>query len=301
MRFIAYRNAQGVGLAARHEDGSYRGLLKHAPSYPGDLNLLIATGDARVLAEAGRVLLKEGEKVQPDAVSYLPPVSRPPKIICIGLNYADHTNESGFKPQEYPTVFARFASSLIGHGAPIIRPAASDQLDYEGELAAIIGKRGRNISKADALDHVVGYALFNDASIRDYQFKSPQWTVGKNFDDTGAFGPEFVTADELPPGARGLMLRTKLNGQVMQEASTDDMVFDIPTLIETLSEAFTLEPGDVIVTGTPAGVGLARTPPVWMKHGDVCEVEVDGFQTLINPIRNANDVATEDAGSQRAA
>ena len=191
----------------------------------------------------------------------------------------------------YPTVFGRFSSSLIGHGAPIVRPRVSEQLDYEGEFVAVIGCGGRDISKATALDHVIAYSLFNDASIRDYQFKAPQWTVGKNFDNSGAFGPYLVTTDELPPGCAGLRLQTRLNGQVVQSASTNDLVFNVATLVSTLSEVFTLEPGDIIVTGTPSGVGLARKPPLWMKPGDVCEVEMEGLGVLSNP------VVDQDAGS----
>jgi 2-keto-4-pentenoate hydratase/2-oxohepta-3-ene-1,7-dioic acid hydratase in catechol pathway len=160
----------------------------------------------------------------------------------------------------------------------------SDQLDFEGEFAAIIGIGGRDIPLERALDHVLGYALFNDGSVRDYQKRTPQWTAGKNFDDTGAFGPFLVTADALPPGCRGLRLQTVLNGEIVQHASTDDLVFDVATLISLLSEVFTFSPGDVIVTGTPAGVGLGRTPPLWMKPGDVCEVRMEGLGVLRNPI-----------------
>jgi acylpyruvate hydrolase len=205
-------------------------------------------------------------------------------VICVGLNYREHSAESGFKQPDYPTLFGRFNSSLIGDGAPIVRPRASIQLDFEGELLAVIGKSGRNIAKADALDHVVGYSIFNDASIRDFQFKSPQWTVGKNFDDTGAFGPCLVTADEVPPGGKGLRLQTRLNGKVVQDASTDDMVFDVATLIAIISEAMTLQKGDIIVTGTPSGVGLSRKPPLFMRAGDVVDVEIERIGVLSNPI-----------------
>lgn len=176
----------------------------------------------------------------------------------------------------------------------MLRPLVSDQLDYEGEIVAIVGKGGRHISKASALEHIAGYSVFNEGSVRDFQFKAPQWTVGKNFDNTGAFGPYFVTADELPPGCKGLRLRTLLNGQVVQDASTDSMVFDVATLVVTISEAITLEPGDLIVTGTPSGVGLARKPPLFMKPGDVCEVEVEGLGKLINSI-------ADEAGERRVA
>jgi len=190
-------------------------------------------------------------------------------------------------------VFARFASSLIGHGADMIVPRVSRDLDYEGELAAIIGVGGRDILEADALAHVAGYAIFNDGSIRDFQHKTPQWTVGKNFDGTGAFGPEFVTADELPPGAKGLMLQTRLNGKVVQRASTDEMIFSVANLVCILSEAMTLEPGDVIVTGTPAGIGAARKPPLYMRDGDVCEVEIEKLGILENPVRRSSEVSAQ--------
>ncbi len=281
MRFAAYRDGDRDGLAASL-GGAFHGLPSGHARYPGSLSSLVAGGMEQLLA-AGQVLLS-GPEVDLGSVTLLPPLPSPPKIVCVGLNYADHSAESGFKVPDYPTIFGRFASSLIGHNAPIVRPLASEQLDYEGEFVAVIGKGGRNIPRERALDHVVAYSLFNDASIRDYQFKAPQWTVGKNFDDTGAFGPYLVTADELPPGCQGLQLETRLNGQVVQSASTNDLVFDIPTLVSTLSEAFRWEPGDIIVTGTPSGVGLARKPPLWMKAGDVCEVELEGLGVLSNPV-----------------
>ena len=211
-------------------------------------------------------------------------IDLPQKIVCVGLNYADHAKESPYEQPTYPALFCRFNSTLVGHGAPIMRPRVSEQLDYEGELVVIIGKRGRHITADRALEHVAGYSIFNDASVRDYQFKSPQWTAGKNFDATGAFGPGFVTADDLPAGARGLRLQTRLNGQTVQDATTGDMLFDVVSLITIISEAMTLEVGDVIVSGTPAGVGFARKPPLWMKQGDVCEVEIEGLGVLRNPI-----------------
>jgi len=211
-------------------------------------------------------------------------VRRPGKIVCVGLNYAAHSRESGHEPPAYPTLFARFASSLVGHETPLVRPRVSSELDYEGELAVVIGRGGRHIPRQAALDHVAGYSLFNDASVRDYQRKTPQWTVGKNFDGTGAFGPCLVTPDELPPGCKGLRLQTRLNGRVMQEASTADMLFDVESLIAAISEVMTLEPGDVLVTGTPEGVGHARKPPVFMAPGDVCEVEVEGLGVLRNTV-----------------
>lgn len=280
MRFAHFRQGDLRGMAVDIGDGFY-GLLESAPDYPGDLDALIAADVS--LDEAGRILWA-GEPIDLSSVTLLPPLSRPGKIICVGLNYADHAAEGGFEKPAYPTVFGRFATSLVGYGAPIVRPCVSEQLDFEGELAAIIGKTGRRISTDKALEHVLGYAVFNDASIRDYQFKTPQWTVGKNFDDTGAFGPWFVTASALPPGAEGLILETRLNGQVVQRASTSDMLFSVAELVSLLSQAFTLEAGDVIVTGTPAGVGFARRPPLWMQPGDICTVEIEGVGVLRNPI-----------------
>ncbi|MFJ9452314.1 MULTISPECIES: fumarylacetoacetate hydrolase family protein [unclassified Herbaspirillum] len=222
--------------------------------------------------------------VEEAGLKLLPPLRRPPKIICVGLNFSDHTKESNFAQPDYPTIFLRLHTSLIAHNQPMIRPTVSDSLDFEGEIAVVLGKGGKSIRKEDALKHVAGYALFNDGSVREYQFKSPQWTVGKNFDGTGAFGPDLITADELPPGAKGLLLETRLNGEVVQSANTDTMVFDVESLISILSEAFTLEAGDVIVSGTPSGVGWARTPKLLMKHGDVCEVTVERMGTLTNKI-----------------
>lgn len=260
-------------------------LGKAAPTLPASLLDVLAAGPAALeAAERAVAAAPRGAAVDPAAVTWLPTIPRPGKIICVGLNYRDHSAESGFQQPAYPTLFARFASSLVGHEAPIVRPLASEQLDYEGEVAAVVGRGGRHIPHARALDHVAGYTLFNDASVRDYQTKAPQWTVGKNFDGTGAFGPEFVSADELPPGLAGLQLTTRLNGSVVQRASTDDLVFSVADLVATISEAITLEPGDVIVTGTPAGVGLARKPPLWMRAGDRVEVEVEGIGLLGNPI-----------------
>ncbi len=216
--------------------------------------------------------------------AYLPLMERPTKIVCVGLNYADHTKESPYAQPTYPTLFPRWNSSLTAHNKPLIRPRISDTLDYEGEMAVVLKSGGRHIRKEDALDHVAGYALFNEGSVRDYQFISPQWTVGKNFDDTGAFGPVLVTADELPAGGKGLLLETRVNGRVVQSANTNDMLFDVATIISTLSEAVTLEAGDVIVSGTPAGVGFGMNPKVYLKAGDVVEVSIEGIGKLVNPV-----------------
>lgn len=282
MRFFSYQENGHRGIAVAGKDGRLHGCQTNSRDWPGSLDELVLQGGAQ-LRDAGRSLLKQPE-ISPPPGAFLPPLRHPGKILCVGLNYVDHAAESGFKVPAYPTVFARFSSSLVGDNQPLVRPLASTQLDYEGELAVIIGRRGRHITPARALDHVLGYSVFNDGSVRDFQHRTGQWTVGKNFDGTGAFGPSLVTADELPPGGAGLALHTRLNGAVMQSASTDDMVFSVASLISILSEAMTLEPGDVIVSGTPAGVGAARTPPVFMKAGDVCEVEIEGVGTLRNRV-----------------
>ncbi|QDQ80129.1 fumarylacetoacetate hydrolase family protein [Paraburkholderia megapolitana] len=225
-------------------------------------------------------------KVSAAGLTLLPPLRHPPKIICVGLNFADHTSESKYQQPDYPTLFFRVDTSLIAHDEPMIRPRVTDceGLDFEGEIAVVLGKGGRHISKEQALSHVAGYSVFNDGSVREYQFKTPQWTMGKNFDGTGAFGPDLVTPDELPPGIKGLRLETRLNGEVVQSASTDEMVFDVASLISIISVGITLEPGDVIVSGTPAGIGWARNPKLLMKAGDVCEVTVEKIGTLRNVI-----------------
>jgi 2-keto-4-pentenoate hydratase/2-oxohepta-3-ene-1,7-dioic acid hydratase in catechol pathway len=281
MRFIRFQDAGGAGLGIEI-NGALRGLHESDAKFPGALSALVGKG-RKALTDAGE-RLAAGAIVDLAKAQYLPPFPAPPKIICVGLNYRDHSAESGFKQPDYPTLFTRFATSLVGHDAPVVRPKISDQFDYEGELVAVIGQGGRHISKASALDHVAGYSIFNDVSVRDYQFKSPQWTVGKNFDGTGPFGPVFVTADELPAGAKGLKIQTRLNGQIMQDDNTDNMVFDVATLIATISEAITLESGDVIVTGTPSGVGVSRKPPVFMKAGDRIEVQIEKIGVLSNPV-----------------
>ena len=218
--------------------------------------------------------------------SVLPPVPAPPKILCVGLNYDDHLEESGLKKPVYPEIFGRFATSLIAHREPIRRPRESIALDYEAELAVVIGKAGRRISQEQALDHVAGYSLFNDATVRDFQLRTPQWTMGKNFDGTGSFGPWLVTPDAVPPGASGLRIQGRLNGRVMQDARTNQLIFSVPALIAMISAAMSLERGDVIITGTPSGVGAARKPPVYMQAGDVFEVEIEKLGILTNPVQD---------------
>ncbi|CAN7793533.1 fumarylacetoacetate hydrolase family protein [Caballeronia sp. LjRoot34] len=274
MRYVSFIK-DGKPLLGVRESGGIRVIGEES------LDSLIARGvDLATYGDDGG----GAEVVDPVGLTFLPLLQRPPKIICIGLNYADHTKESAYEQPDYPTIFLRVHTSLIAHRQPMVRPRASDSLDFEGELAAVLSKGGRYISKEDALSCVAGYSLFNDGSVREYQFKSPQWTVGKNFDGTGAFGPDLVTPDELPNGAKGLRLETRVNGDVVQSASTDDMIFDVAALISVISEAITLEPGDVIVTGTPSGIGWARTPRLLLKHGDICEISVEGIGTLHNVV-----------------
>jgi acylpyruvate hydrolase len=282
MRIVHFEQEGVPGIAADGGSG-WHGLSEHEDGFPGTLPELIAR--RADLLRTGRDLLPT-HTVDLNAVRILPPVPKPPKIICVGLNYDDHLEESGLKKPVYPEIFARFATSLIAHGEPIRRPPESSALDYEAELAVVIGRRGRRIQPDRALDHVAGYSLFNDATIRDFQLRTPQWTMGKNFDATGAFGPWLVTPDALPSGARKLRIQGRLNGRVMQDANTDQLIFGVSALIEMISVAMTLEPGDVIITGTPGGVGVARKPPVFMQPGDVFEVEIEELGVLSNPIQD---------------
>src|ERR1700754_4677045 len=282
MRIVHFEKAGVPGIAANDGSG-WHGLMEREVGFPGALPQLIAQGAD--LLRTGRDLLA-AHAIDLDAVRILPPVPRPPKILCVGLNYDDHLEESGLKKPVYPEIFVRFATSLIAHREPIRRPRESSALDYEAELAVVIGKPGRRISQEQALDHVAGYSLFNDATVRDFQLRTPQWTMGKNFDSTGSFGPWLVTPDSVPPGARGLRIQGRLNGRVLQDARTDQLIFSVPALIEMISVAVSLEPGDVIITGTPGGVGAARKPPVFMQPGDVFEVEIEGMGVLSNPVQD---------------
>ena len=282
MRIVHFEIGGVRGIAANDGSG-WHGLTERESGFPGTLPELIAQGAD--LLRTGRDLLPM-HAIDLNTVRILPPVPTPPKILCVGLNYDDHLEESGLKKPIYPEIFARFATSLIAHNEPIRLPHESITLDYEAELAVVIGRGGRRISRDKALDHVAGYSLFNDATIRDFQLRTPQWTMGKNFDGTGAFGPWLVTPDALPPGAYGLHIQGRLNGQVMQDSSIDKLIFSVPVLIELISVAISLEPGDVIITGTPGGVGAARKPPVYMQPGDVFDVEIERMGVLSNTVQS---------------
>lgn len=284
MRLLSLHSQSGPFIGVRREDRVID-LNRALPELgPRDVGALLRAGalDLPRFAEAIRSAL--AVPIDLREVTYRPPLASGGRVLCLGLNYVDHATESQNPKPNFPVIFGRFESSFVGHEQPLLRPRVSEQLDYEAELVVAIKKRGRYIPRETALDHVAGYTLLNDGSIRDYQLKSSQWMLGKNFDASGSIGPELVTADELPPGARGLRLEGKLNGVVMQSANTEDMIFDVATTIALLSEAMALEPGDLIATGTPAGIGFARTPQVFMKPGDVFEVSVERVGTLRNPI-----------------
>jgi acylpyruvate hydrolase len=252
---------------------------------PKDLSGVVGEGSG-MLARLRAAAQTAGASARLPLSSVKPalPIARPSKMICVGLNYALHAKEGGHEIPTYPSFFLRVPTSLVAAGAPVIRPKISVQLDYECELTIVIGKGGRHISEASALDHVFGYTMFNDVSVRDFQRKTSQWTPGKNFDGTGPLGPSVVTADELPAGASGLRIQTRVNGKTMQDSNTSDMIFSTARVVSLLSEFMTLEPGDLIATGTPSGVAHARKPPAWMKAGDTVEVEVEKIGVLSNPV-----------------
>jgi acylpyruvate hydrolase len=219
-------------------------------------------------------------------LTYALPVARPGKVVCLGLNYLDHVKEGPNRDNipKFPTIFMRSRTSLVPHGQPIMRPRVTETLDYEAELIVVIGKRAKHLNPANATACIAGYSCGNEGSVREFQRKTTQWDMGKNFDRTGGFGPWLVTADALPPAAKGLKIESRLNGKVMQSDNTDNMMFPIVDLLVYLTQGMTLEPGDIIFTGTPSGVGHARQPPVFMKNGDTCEIEIQGVGVLRNPI-----------------
>ncbi len=289
MRLINFCDEHGAPrLGARTGNNTFIDLT--ALDLPQTLDALLCEGESG-LQRARMAIARGGPERALSSVRLLPPVLQPSKAFAIGLNYQDHAAESKFAPPKHPVVFQRYPSSWVAHDHPLVRPRISRQFDYEAEVVAVIGKAGRYIRKEDALLHVAGYALFNDGSVRDWQTRSAQWLLGKNFDASGSFGPEFVTADELPPGASGLRLQCRLNGRVVQDANTRDMIFDVATLVAECSQAMALVPGDIIITGTPSGVGLARSPQLWMEPGDVCEVELEGLGVLCNRVIDEPDEA----------
>ncbi|MET3372226.1 2-keto-4-pentenoate hydratase/2-oxohepta-3-ene-1,7-dioic acid hydratase in catechol pathway [Variovorax boronicumulans] len=246
-----------------------------------DLRALISAG---LVEAAARLAASHPATLALAGLELLPVIPNPGKILCVGLNYGEHVRETGREVTEHPTLFLRLAESQVAHGQDIVMPPESTRLDYEGEIAIVIGRGGRRIAEADAWLHIAGYACYNDGSVRDWQTATPQWTAGKNFWRTGGFGPWMVTRDEIADG-QVMTLVTRLNGEEMQRTTTDKLIHGIPRQIAHISAFTPLEPGDVIVTGTPGGVGAKRTPPVWMKPGDVVEVDVDAIGVLRNGIR----------------
>lgn len=281
MRLVTFKDGAAEKVGVRKGDNIVD-VSEAAKAFGGDMIGVIEGGDAAkdALAKAA-----DGQNGAPmSGVKLLPPIPRPGKILCIGRNYAAHAAEGGAEPPTYPEVFVRTPASLVAHGEPLIVPKASEKFDFEGELVMVIAKTGRHVSEADALDMVYGWSLFNDGSLRDYQRKASQWTMGKNFDGTGGFGPDIVTADEVTPGAEGLQLKTRVSGETMQDANTRDLIFPIRKLIYHLTEVMTLHAGDIVATGTPEGVGYARKPPRWLVEGDSVDIEVEQVGVLTNPV-----------------
>jgi 2-keto-4-pentenoate hydratase/2-oxohepta-3-ene-1,7-dioic acid hydratase in catechol pathway len=282
VKLITYRETGGSGVGVVSGDGqTYVDLAKAAPDLPGSVRGVLEMEDGLARArDAAEGRAADGSLAE---ITLLPVIPEPPAIWCVGVNYKEHQDETGYPSQDYPMLFLRIAQTLVAHGQPMIRPRVSERLDFEGELAVIIGKPGRHIAKADALSHVAGYACFNEGSVRDWQRHTVQYGPGKNFEGTGAFGPWMVTADEMgDPYTQ--TLTTRLNGEQVQHESISALDFRIENLIEYISTFTTMKPGDVISTGTPGGVGARREPPLWMKPGDNVEVEITGVGTLANPI-----------------
>lgn len=279
MRLMTYEANGKTSFGAVEGDGVVDLVAATGGKYADIISVLEAGAMAEVAAAASG---KAADHALAD-ITYLPVVPNPRKIMCVGLNYEEHRIETGREPTGHPVLFPRYANCQVGHQQPMVKPVNSDNFDYEGEMAVIIGKAGRHISHEDALNHVAGYSCYNDGSIRDFQGHTHQYMPGKNFTATGGFGPWMVTSDEIPDPTV-MTLTTRLNGQVVQQANTDQMIFNIPHVIAYISSFMELEPGDVIASGTPGGVGAKRTPPLWMKDGDTVEVEITGIGTLVNPI-----------------
>ena len=286
MKIVAFEGQGGprIGIV---EGDQVIDLQAAEPRVPNDLAEWLAktNGDTKQLAEIAKRAPASARKPL-SSIAYALPVGRPGKIVCLGLNYLEHVKEGSQRDNipKFPTIFMRGLTSLVPHGAPILRPLASETLDYEAELILVIGKHAKHLTAANATSCIAGYSCGNEGSVREFQRKTTQWDMGKNFDRTGGFGPWLITADELPDAAKGLKIQSRLNGTVMQSDNTDNMMFPIVEMLVYITQGITLEPGDVIFTGTPSGVGHARKPPVWMKIGDTIEVEIERIGTLRNPI-----------------
>jgi len=280
MKLVSFERNGQIGFGAVIGDDGVVDLGAALGGRYADLQALLA---ADALGEAAAAVAGRTAEFRLGDVTLLPVIPHPGKIWCCGLNYGEHVRETNRQVTEQPTFFLRVADSQVGHDQPILCPPESTQVDYEAEIAVVIGRPGRRIAEADVAQHIAGYACYNDGSIRDWQKHTSQWVPGKNFWRTGGFGPWMVTADEIPFGTV-MRLQTVLNGQVLQDATTEMMIHSIAKQIAYVSTIAPLQPGDVIVTGTPGGVGARRSPPVWMKPGDICEIVVDRIGTLRNPI-----------------
>ena len=276
MRFVSYLQ-QGIYSWGALEGDKIFDLSNVASS-------LMSAIASSSLPQSSDDIEKDGLNLALSDITLLPPIPEPRRIICIGQNYAAHRDEMGGASTSSPLIFTRFPSSIVGHNEVLIKPPESEQFDFEGELAVIIGSTGRRIAPENALSHIAGYSCFMDGSIRDYQIHTTQYIPGKNFEQSGSFGPWMLSADEIPNPNSGLSLQTRLNGELVQETTTDLMIFDIPTVIAYLSTFTTLEPGDVIASGTPGGVGYKRKPQLFMKPGDKIEVKIENVATLTNSI-----------------
>jgi acylpyruvate hydrolase len=257
---------------------------------PADLGAVLAAnnGDLKSLGDIAKRAPASARRPL-KGLKFGLPVARPGKILCLGLNYLEHVKEGSQRDNipKFPTIFMRCLTSMVPHEQPIMRPKASEQLDYEAEMMLVVGKRAKHLTMANATSCIAGYSCSNEGSVREFQRKTTQWDMGKNFDRTGGFGPWMVTADELPDAGKGLKIESRLNGKVMQSDNTDNMMFPVKEMLVYVTQGMTLEPGDIIFTGTPSGVGHAQKPnPIWMKQGDVCEIEIEGIGVLRNPIQN---------------
>jgi len=286
MRIVGFKNGQGLRLGVVEGD-QVIDLQAADPNLPADLAAILrkSNGDLSQLSDLAKKA-PASARIPLKGLTYALPVANPGKIILLGLNYLEHVKEGPQRDNipKFPTYFMRGLTSLTPHEAPIVRPKVSDTLDYEAELVIVVGKRAKNLTKENAYSCIAGWSCFNDGSIREWQRRTTQWDIGKNFDATGGFGPWMVTADDVPAGGKGLKIESRLNGKVMQSDNTDNMMFPVAETLADLTIGVTLEPGDLVVTGTPSGVGHARKPPAWMRDGDVCEIEIEGVGLLRNPI-----------------
>jgi 2-keto-4-pentenoate hydratase/2-oxohepta-3-ene-1,7-dioic acid hydratase in catechol pathway len=292
MRYLVGKTSTGTAVFAVNGENAVN-LTALNPAVGSDLMALVRDPD---LAESVAAQVDGAATVPVSSITPALPIAAPGTIICLGLNYTDHIKEGGYDIPDYPALFMRGKNSIMAAGAPLVRPTCSEKLDYEAELMFIIGTGGRHISEADALKHVFGYTVFNDGSVRDYQRKTHQWTPGKNFDDTGAIGPFVVTSDEVPEGASGLKIESRVGTEILQSSNTGNMIWSVAQTIATISEYTTLEPGDLIAMGTPPGVGHAKKPnPRWLKPGEVVEIEIEGIGICANPIVDEKDHAAKAA------